>query len=197
MHKLPSLVRLQYVGRMWHIVLIGLALWRLQPNLLPHPQVLHVLVASSTIVQTKKCLQYILIQILLTMHDVEDMSNLQMLRGKQWILVRSEIELTTYCDIKERFQGLRNTAIQCVNFTDVCGNVEYDTTHVNNNVLVRILRDFLTSRRTRNKFLVKLPAIMEVQRECSIFSRLLYALDRVSYLLCHLNPNMIAATQHT
>ena len=79
MHKLLSLVRLQYVRRMWHVVFIGPASWRLQPNLLPHFQVLHNLTASWTFVHTKQRLQYILAQILLTMHDVYDMSDLQML----------------------------------------------------------------------------------------------------------------------
>ena len=69
-HKLLPLVRLQYVRRMWHIVFISSASWRLQPNLLPHSQVLHVLTTSRTVVHTKKRLQYILAQVLLTVHDV-------------------------------------------------------------------------------------------------------------------------------
>lgn len=51
----------------------------LQPDLFAYVQVLHILTTSSAVVHTKQSLQYVLAKILLAMHDVQDVTHLQML----------------------------------------------------------------------------------------------------------------------
>ena len=73
-NKLLFLLWLQNVGGQRHVVFVTSASWGLQPDLLAYVQVLHILTASWVVVHSKQSLQNVLV-----VHDIQDVSNLQML----------------------------------------------------------------------------------------------------------------------